>query len=554
MIFFLSISKMLAGIGFFIMGMNFMEESLRKLAGRSFKLFLRHQTDNKFKAILGGTIVTAVLQSSSVVSLMVLSFVGAGVITMQNALAVILGANIGTTLDSWVVATLGFAIDIESFSLPIAGVGAIAMAFFTKGTKAYTWSKFSFGFGALFIGIDFMKNSFADLASRVDFLAMQDYPMVVFVLVGLALTTIIQSSSATVAITLSALHANAITLYPATAIVLGSEVGTTVKLWLASINGAPAKKRVALGNFLYNTLLIVVVMLALSPINILLTEVIQFKDPLIALVFFQTFINILGVIVFFPFLHYFETFLLKQFTESQTGTRYLKLVPTTEGDLALEALDKEVKRFIGFTFDFHLHAFDLSELHHQEAPDKNFHGQSFIEKYEYLKLFHGEIHTYYISMDKDLLESKEREYAERLISAVRNSMFSAKSIKDSRADIEQLKNSSSQVKFDVYKRAQQEVETFFHELTTCLAKTETATLFQDVQGFYKRVESGYSTQLQKFYNEQANHQLTEVDISTLINFNREYYASHKAIVLAMKDYLLEKDQAAYFAELPSFFR
>ena len=106
---FLAVSKMLAGIGFFILGMNFVETALRRLAGRSFKIFLRNHTSNKLKSILGGAIVTGVLQSSSVVNLMVLAFVGAGVLTMRNALAIILGANIGTTLDSWVVALVGFS-------------------------------------------------------------------------------------------------------------------------------------------------------------------------------------------------------------------------------------------------------------------------------------------------------------------------------------------------------------------------------------------------------------------------------------------------------------
>ena len=108
MLYFLAISKMLAGIGIFLLGVNFLEEALRKLAGRTFKLFLRNQTSNKFKAIVGGAIVTGVLQSSSVVSLMVLAFVGSGVMTMQNALAVILGSNIGTTLTSWLVASLQY--------------------------------------------------------------------------------------------------------------------------------------------------------------------------------------------------------------------------------------------------------------------------------------------------------------------------------------------------------------------------------------------------------------------------------------------------------------
>jgi phosphate:Na+ symporter len=554
MLFFLAISKLLAGIGFFLLGMNFVEDALRKLAGRSFKIFLRKQTNNKFKAIAGGAIVTGVLQSSSIVNLMVLAFVGAGVITMQNALAVILGANIGTTLDSWVVASVGFAFNIEFFSLPLVGIAGIAMALLTKSGKAYHWSKFLFGFGALFIGLDFMKVSFSDMVHHFDFSSIQHYPAIMFVIIGFVITSIIQSSSAAVAITLSALHVNAISLYLATAIVLGSEVGTTIKLLLASLQGVPAKKRVALGNMIYNSMLITIVFLALQPINYLLTEIIQFKDQLLALVFFQSFINILGVIIFFPFLNLFEKFLLDRFTDDQSGARYIKLVPAGEGDLALEALDKEAKRFIWHTLDFHLHAFDNKIGHPNITVEKYVHEKPFAAKYDALKLLHGEIHSYFISVNKELLDVKELERAEQIISAVRNCMFSAKSVKDSLGDIDQLRNSSSTTKFEVYQHTQREVEELNNLFVDCLARTSHETLFEDIVALYNRIQQGYTAGLNELYLQKANHELTEVDISTLINFNRELFTSYKALVWALKDYLLEAEQAKYFAELPGFIR
>lgn len=553
MLYFLAISKMLAGIGIFLLGMNFLEETLRKLAGRTFKLFLRNQTSNKIKAIAGGAIVTGALQSSSVVNLMVLAFVGSGVMTMQNALAVILGSNIGTTLTSWLVATLGFTFNIEVFALPVVGLAGLAMALFQTNTRPYYWCKFLFGFGALFLGLDFMKVSFSDLAGGINFESLHGYPAILFLLAGFVLTSIIQSSSATVAITLSALHVDAFSLYSATAIVLGSEVGTTIKLLVASMQGVPAKKRVAFGNFMYNTIIIVMVFLALRPINNLL-ETINFQDPLIALVFFQSFINVMGVIVFFPFLNLFERFLSKRFTDDTSGTRYIKIVPAQESDLALDALEKETRRFIDHILDFLLHAFYLEHHYRPEGVDRNFHEKGFEAKYDHLKLVHGEIHSYYIRLSKEPLESKERERAERIISAVRNGMFSAKSIKDSHGDIDQFRNSSSNTKFQFYLDKRQEAEEFIRLLHGCLQRPTQKEMFDDVVVLYNRVQQGYGEQLRRLYQLGANHQLTEVDISTLINFNREFYASYKAIVWATKDFLLDEEQASYFAELPGFIR
>ncbi|MEY4930817.1 MAG: hypothetical protein RI909_1541, partial [Bacteroidota bacterium] len=223
------LSQMLAGIGIFLLGMNFLEETLKNLAGRSFKLFLRKQTTNKIKAIGGGALLTGVLQSSSVVNLMVLAFVGAGVLTMQNALAVVLGSNVGATLTSWIIASLGFKINIQSLALPIVGIAGVFMAMFKQG-RFHQWSKFAFGFGALFVGLGFIKTGFEDLVINVDFSLFRHYPAIIFLIIGFVITSLIQASSATVALTLSALYADAITLPSAMAIVLGSEVGTTVKL------------------------------------------------------------------------------------------------------------------------------------------------------------------------------------------------------------------------------------------------------------------------------------------------------------------------------------
>src|SRR4026209_1063536 len=147
----IDIWKMLAGVAIFLLGIKLLEESLQELAGRRFKLFLKKQTENKLKAIGGGAIVTAVLQSSSLVSLMVLAFVGAGIIKMQNALAVILGANLGTTIDSWIVALVGFKLNIENIALPVSGIAGIGFAVFKKQSVWYNWSRFLLGFSFLFV-------------------------------------------------------------------------------------------------------------------------------------------------------------------------------------------------------------------------------------------------------------------------------------------------------------------------------------------------------------------------------------------------------------------
>ncbi|MES1198323.1 MAG: Na/Pi symporter, partial [Chitinophagaceae bacterium] len=376
--------KMLAGISIFLLGMHFMETGLQRLAGRPFKLFLRKQTSNKLKAVAGGAIVTGLLQSSSMVNLMVLAFVGTGVIQMQNALAVILGANLGTTLSSWLIATVGFQFNIESFAFPMAGIFGITMMLTNTESRWHQWSKFLLGLGFLFLGLNFIKTGIEAAVIGVDLSSLNRYPTIIFFLMGLLITSLIQSSSATVAIALSALHVNAIGLLAAMAIVLGSEIGTTFKLVLASIKGIAAKKRVALGNLLFNISTAVIIFIFLIPINRLITEIIGINNNLVALVFFQSLVNITGIILFFPFLNMFGRFLEKRFLKSANETMFIHKVKINDADLALTSLEKETQYFIYHLASFSLDAFD-KESGERLPLYKNFESSSLMEKYDYIK-------------------------------------------------------------------------------------------------------------------------------------------------------------------------
>lgn len=545
---------MLAGIGVFLVGMGFVEESLRRLAGRTFKLFLRHHTSSKIKAIGGGALVTAALQSSSVVNLMVLAFVGAGVITMKNALAVILGANIGTTLTGWMVATLGFEISLESLAWPLVGIGGMALAALRTGTKAFYWMRFAFGFGLLFIGLEFMKTSFLALAHAFDFAVFRDYPAVVFVGVGVVLTSVIQSSAATVAIVLAALYADSLSLLAAMAVVLGSEVGTTLKLLLAATGGVPAKKRVAFGNFFYNTVVILIVLIFLRPIHALITGGIGLGNPLTALVFFQTFINVAGVLLFLPFLNVFERWLSKRFSAHNGGTQFLALVPPTAGDLAVEALEKEGGRYLWYTLDFLLHSFHLQDDFHPPAVDQAFHRTHHGAKYEQLKRMHGEMHAYFVAIPKSALTQDEDEQAGRLMSSIRNALFACKSIHDSLGDIDQFRNSSNEAKYRYYQYVKDSMHGFCREVEAILRTGEAGSRFERLVNLFRQLRETYPEELKKLYDPATRQAVTEVEVSTLINFNRELFSAYKALVWALKDYYLNPEQGKFFAELPGFIR
>jgi len=545
--------KMLAGISIFLLGMHFMETGLQHLAGRPFKLFLRKQTSNKLKAIGGGALVTGLLQSSSMVNLMVLAFVGSGVIQMQNALAVMLGANLGTTLSSWLIATVGFQINIESFAFPIAGLFGITMMLTSIESRWHQWSKFFLGLGFLFLGLNFIKTGIEAAVTGVDLSSLNGYPKIIFLLIGLLITSLIQSSSATVAIVLSALHANAIGLLAATAIVLGSEIGTTLKLILASVKGIAAKKRVALGNLLFNISTVVIIFIFLIPINKFITEIIGINNNLLALVLFQTFVNIAGIILFYPFLNVFGKFLEKRFLGSVKETLFIHKVKAADTEMALIALDHETQNIIYHVIYFSHDAFD-NRVKSSVSFLKDFALKPLKEKYEYIKLLHGQIQNYSVQLQNLISDKQTLHRLNHLIASGRNSMYAAKSLKDAFQDIEQLKKSSNDEKYNFYQQTRNRIKDFNQQIEELLVSGNPEKVFNELNGIYKGVQEGYMQTLKTLYQESTVIKLNDSELSTLINFNREVYTSQKSIVFALKEFMLPEKESAYFDDLPGFIR
>jgi len=231
----LQIWLLLAGLGMFLFGMHMMEESIRILSGAAFRGLIRRYTGTRIKAILSGMISTAVLQSSSAVSLMVLAFIGAGVMNLVHAIAVMMGAKVGTTATAWLVAVFGFSFDIDSFTLPLIGIGGLGIILLARSPRYVNISKFLVAFGFLFMGLDYMKTSVEELTSVIDPAVFIGYGIIVYALVGMFLTAIMQSSSATIAIVLTLLFNNVLDFESGAAMVVGAKVGTTITVLLGSI-------------------------------------------------------------------------------------------------------------------------------------------------------------------------------------------------------------------------------------------------------------------------------------------------------------------------------
>ncbi len=255
--FLVGLLQLCGSLGFFLFGMQLMSEALQKVAGNKMRSILAMVTKNKFVGILTGVLITAVIQSSSATTVMVVSFVNAGLLNLVQAFSVIMGANIGTTATAWIVSLLGFSFSIVDLAIPLVAFSLPLL--FSKKTSHKYWGEFLVGFAILFLGLEFLKNSVPDVKAHPEALAflqnwanMDYWSILIFAIVGAVLTIIVQSSSATVAITLVMCAQGWIDLHVACAMVLGENIGTTITANLAAMNANLSAKRAALSHTFFN--------------------------------------------------------------------------------------------------------------------------------------------------------------------------------------------------------------------------------------------------------------------------------------------------------------
>lgn len=256
---FLDFLCLLGAVGLFLYGMKVMSEGLQKAAGDRLRNILSAMTRNRFTGTLTGFLITALIQSSSASTVMVVSFVNAGLMSLAQSMAVIMGANVGTTFTAWVIALFGFKVNISAFVLPLIGLSIPLL--FTKSSRNKSIGEFLIGFAFLFMGLDMISTYVPDLQSNPEMFAfLQQYTsmgfgsVLIFLMVGLVLTMVIQSSAATFAITLIMCSKGWIGFDLSCALVLGSNIGTTITPIMASMGGNVAAKRTAMGHLLFNLL------------------------------------------------------------------------------------------------------------------------------------------------------------------------------------------------------------------------------------------------------------------------------------------------------------
>ena len=343
---------LLGGIGLFLLGMTLMTDGLKLAAGKALRNILENSTKTPIRGVFSGALITSVVQSSGVVTVAIIGFVNAGLMNLGQAVTIIYGTNIGTTMTSWLVAIIGFELNIKAFALPAIGLGMMLRLIKGPGRQGAIGEALA-GFGVFFMGIDVLKSGFEGIGSGIHLAWQGDgiVSILFYLAIGFLLTVIMQSSSAAIAITLTATAGGVIPLENAAVLVIGANVGSTSTAAIAVLGSTPNAKRVAAAHIAFNVITGAVALLLLplllkfiSSIRAILG---QDAGPVTILAMFHTLFNVLGVLILWPLTKMMTRKLKGLFRsaeEDEAKPVYLDKNVISAPVLAMHALKKELER------------------------------------------------------------------------------------------------------------------------------------------------------------------------------------------------------------------
>ena len=349
----LNMGMLLGGLGLFMLAVGIISDGLRLAAGKTLRHILGRWTSTPLHGLASGLAITGLVQSSSAVTVATIGFVNSGLMTLYQSLGVVFGANVGTTMTGWLVAIVGFKLKIELFALPLIGIGMFVRLIAGQRRLAHLgWALV--GFGLFFIGIDVLRQAFEGLAGGIDFHRLSSdasQVLLLFLGIGFLMTVLTQSSSAAIAIILTAAGGEVIDLNDAAAMVIGANLGTTSTAVIAVIGATANAKRVAAAHVFFNVITALVALLILPLIFWLVRNTGDLSGlqntPEVTLALFHTTFNILGVLLVWPLLTWLTAFLEKRFMthqEIESRPQYIDNNVAVSPSLALNALTLEIDR------------------------------------------------------------------------------------------------------------------------------------------------------------------------------------------------------------------
>ena len=551
---FFDLIRLIGSLGLFLYGMKTMSEGLQKFAGDRLRRILTAMTTNRVTGMLTGVLITALIQSSSATTVMVVSFVNAGLLTLGQSIGVIMGANIGTTVTAWIISALGFKIDIAAFALPMLAF-AIPL-FFSSKSQRKSMGEFIFGFAFLFMGLQSLKVNAPDLGANPDMLAfVQNYTdlgffsIILFLIIGAVLTMIVQASAATMAITLIMCANGWIDYHLGVALVLGENIGTTITANLAALTGNTQARRAALAHLVFNVFGVMWVLLLFYPftdcVSWFVEHVMGITDPAVAVSFklaaFHTAFNISNTFIMIWFVHFIEktvcSLIKPRMEDEEYRLRYISGGMLSTAELSILQAHKEMSLFAERTARMLNMVKELFYEKNEEAFLKTY---ARVEKYESISdRMEIEIANYLTQVSEGRLSSESKEEIRLMLRAVSE----IESIADSCNNMARSIKRRNEFKSVFTEEQNQHMDYMFklvskalHRMTYVLSKNE--ALHEDINPSYN-----IENEINNYRNQLKSRNIEDINNKKYQYQDGVYYMDLVSESEKLADYVLNVVQA-----------
>ncbi len=435
------------GIAVFLIGMFFMEDGFKIFSGGYLENILKNSTSTLFKSISTGVISTSIIQSSSLISIIVISFLGAGLISLGGAIGVVFGSNLGTTTTAWIISLFGVKVHIASFAMPMLILGVILKFSSNKNLNGLGYVLIGLGF--VFLGISYMKDGFETLKDGMNlanYAIQGPLGVFVYVLLGMIATVIIQSSSATLALIITALATNQIVYVNAIELAIGANIGTTITAILGSLASNENGKRLAVAHFIFNMVTAFFAIVFLSQLSNIVLFISEFfniakDDFVMQLAIFHTLFNVIGILLVAPFtkrlVKFLETLFVKKNISIYTRAIYLETNHKDVPSIALNALTKEMDRLYDSSIEVISHSLNL---HRHDYLGKDNYKKIVILNHDYIdtdvddfykkrmKYLYGDI-MYYATIYEENMNFEQKNDVAKIKLVCRDLVEAVKDIK-----------------------------------------------------------------------------------------------------------------------------
>lgn len=543
----------MAWIVLVLYGMDLMEISIKDFSWFSLKKWLKKVANTPFKGLLSWLALGAILQSSAVTILIIMTFTSAWFISLASAIWAVVGANVWSTLLWILVVYVGFSFNIASLSLVFVAIWWLVYKFFSSNKRKNAW-KMVFAFWLLFYGISILKDSVGVFSTGMDLTMFANIPLIGWFFIGIIFTAILQSSGAMSIITLWALHWWLLTFPQGMAIIAGANIGTCITPYIASLRGAHEKKQVAWSHIVYNVFASFLVMIFIQPLSTLIPKIYNFSEPgaqETALAMYQTFYNIFGAILFFPFIKPLSKFLEKIIPDKNLDYElWINKIGLTEVDIILPVIKNDILMLLKKIFKFNVHYLNIDQkallnddiwLNKKMDLEVILDQEVILEEYNTCKIIEEDILSYILKLlrEESLNELKIKDL-QNLYFSVERMMYSAKARKDTHHASGVLFNSDNEFIANRLKQLKKNMVGLYYGISEIIDKNDIQKNYFEVEKLTTIIMKDNKEFLQDVWKYLEKDELEEWLLSELLHFSQAYERSNDAIVDAIEIIFLQQ--------------